>query len=62
MRGKAVLAAMVLGLLALTAACSGADAVLDPQDSTGGGTPPSTVDTGAQALGNGDAHGALGSR
>lgn len=62
MRGKAMLAAAVLGLLTLSAGCSGADSILDPQTSPGGGSPPTTVDVGGNNLGDGDGAGALGAK
>ena len=62
MRRKTLLAAVVLGALTLAAGCSGADSLLDPQSTPGGGSPPSTVDAGGQNLDGDGAVGELGSR
>jgi hypothetical protein len=62
MRTRTIVAAAVLGLLTLTAGCSGADSILDPQTSPGGGSPPSTVDAGNENLGDGGSAGHLGAK
>ena len=62
MRQRAVLATALLALLMLTAACSGADAVLDPRADPGGGSPPETVGGDNQDLGGDNGPSSFGAK